>query len=269
MAPSLETRSKNHRTLVPSRRLPALFVVVAVLGAAHVALAQPGEGAGATINRGAGMSTIRNLTTTELSLRPRAGAWTRADRSAQCANCEGELLELAVQLVDAEGNAVTLSDNQVVVVSYHTTDGTAKAGEDYRAIADASLTITGNVQPLIQVQTFEDTLNEADETFTVTLLPADLPDGGRTDRLDPRLTIFDDDGLAAMLSANTSTLEEGAAATFAVELTGGTSTAPVVIGYEVDAGSTVTAGEDYTEPEGIFTIAPGRVRGTFSHRNAR
>ena len=264
--PSLEIRRKNHRTRVPSRRLPALLVVFAVLGAGHVALAQTAEGdAGATINHDIGLSTVRNLTTAEVSLRPRgAGAWTRADRSAQCANCEGELLELEVELVNEDGIPVTLSGDQVVVVSYRTTDGTATAGEDYLAIADGSLTISANVQPLIQVQTIEDNLNEADETFTVTLLPADLPDGGRTDRLDPRLTIFDDDGLAAVLSANTSTLEEGAAATFAVELTGGTSTAPVVIRYEVDAGSTVTAGEDYTEPEGTFMIAAGRVRGTFS-----
>ena len=261
MAPRLEIRRKNHRTLVPAGRLPALLTVVAVLGAGHLALAQPTEGdAGATIV-GSGSATAA-----ERSPRPRrAGAWTRADRAAQCRNCEGELVEYQVELVNVvESAPVTLSGDQVVVVSYHTTDGTAKAGEDYHAIVDGSLTITANVQPVIQVRTLEDTLNEADETFTVTLLPADLPDGGRSDRLDPTLTIFDDDGLAAMLRASTSTLEEGEAATFAVELTGGTSTAPVVIGYEVDAGSTVTAGADYTEPEGTFTIAPGQVRGTFS-----
>lgn len=254
MVPSLETRSKNHRTLIPPCRLPALLMVVTALGAGHVALAQPGD-----------YALSGSATTAELSLRPKVtGPWVRADRSAQCANCEGELLELEVELVNEDGSSVTLSGNQAVVVSYRTTDGTAKAGDDYRAIADGSLTITGNERPLIQVQTFEDTLNEADETFTVTLLPADLPDGGRTDRLDPTLTIFDDDGLTAVLSASTSTLEEGDAATFAVELTGGTSTAPVVIGYEVAASSTVTAGADYAEPEGAFTIAAGRVRGTFS-----
>ena len=275
MAPSLQTRRKNRRHHVPARTLSAFLIMVAVLGAGHVALAQPGAAdATRTISDD---DRLSNATSARVSLRPRGAAarlagrgpveYARAHRSAQCASCEGEVLEHVAELVSDDGIPVTLSGNQVVIVSYYTSDGEAKAGEDYRAITDAALTFTPTeLQPLIQVETFEDTLNESDETFRVTLLPADLPNGGRTDRLDPTLTIFDNDGLAAALSASTSTLEEGAMATFAVELTGGTSTEPVVIGYEVAAGSTVTAGADYTEPEGTLTIGTGRVRGTFTIR---
>ena len=149
-------------------------------------------------------------------------------------------------------------------MSYRTADGTAKAGQDY-VQTTGTLTFTSReLNPVITVATLEDELNETDEFFTVTLLPADLPDGSRTDRLDPTLTIFDDDGLTATLSAERLILEEGEPATFAVELSGGTSTAPVVVNYLVAESGTVTAGSDYAEPSGSLTIATGATRGTFT-----
>lgn len=102
-------------------------------------------------------------------------------------------------------------------MTYRTSDGTARAGEDY---AETTGTLTFTVRepsPLISVATLEDELNESDEFFTVTLLPAELPDGSRTDRLDSTLTIFDNDGLTATVSAEQTILEEGEPARFLVE----------------------------------------------------
>ena len=187
-----------------------------------------------------------------------------ASRAAQCLKCEGQVLELAGELVSDEGVPVTLAAGEEVIMSYRTSDGTARAGEDY---VETTGTLTFTVRepsPLIRVETLEDELNESDEFFTVTLLPAELPDGSRTDRLDSTLTIFDNDGLTATLSAEQTTLEEGEPATFQVELSGGTSTAPVAVAYEVAGTSTVTAGEDYEEPSGRMTIAAGATRGVFT-----
>ena len=181
----------------------------------------------------------------------------------QCPKCEGQTLELAGELVSDEGVPVTLTAGEVVM-SYRTTDGTAHAGEDY---VETTGTLTFTVQepsPLIRVETLEDELNESDEFFTVTLLPAELPDGNRTDRLDSTLTIFDDDGLTATVSAEQTILEEGEPARFRVKLSGGTSTAPVVVAYVVAGSSTVTAGEDYEASSGRLTIAAGATEGVFT-----
>ena len=121
---------------------------------------------------------------------------TRASRTAQCPKCEGQILELEGDLVSDEGVPVTLVEGEEVIMTYRTADGTARAGEDY---AETTGTLTFTAQepsPLIRVETLEDELNERDEFFIVTLLPAELPDGSRTDRLDSTLTIFDNDAVS-------------------------------------------------------------------------
>ncbi len=244
------------------RGRPAFLIVVALLGGGHTAPAQSGP-----------ISDDRELTATIRAAPPAVVAGeaaritvtlTRAYRSAQCLKCEGQILELDGELVSDEGVPVPLAEGEEVVVSYRTTDGTARAGEDY---AETTGTLTFTAQepsPLITVETLEDELNERDEFFIVTLLPAELPDGSRTDRLDSTLTIFDNDGLTATVSAERSMLEEGEPATFRVELSGGTSTAPVKVEYLVAGSSTVTAGEDYVEPSGSLTIAAGAAGGVFT-----
>ena len=152
----------------------------------------------------------------------------------------------------------------MVVISYRTSDRTAKAGQDY-VRTTGTLTFTSQEpSPVIRVATIEDELNETDEFFTVTQLPAELPDGTRSDRVDRTLTIIDDDGLTATLRAEQPSLEEGEPATFSVELSGGTGTAPVVVNYRVAETSTVMAGSDYAQPSGSLTIATGAPSGTFT-----
>ncbi|MDD9984869.1 MAG: hypothetical protein OXQ31_01210 [Spirochaetaceae bacterium] len=215
---------------------------------------------------------IRSATPASVSLKSRwstrqagRGKETqRVYRSAQCPKCEGQTLELEGELVSDEGVPVTLAEGEEVIMTYRTSDGTARAGEDY-AKTTGTLTFTvREPSPLIRVTTLEDELNESDEFFTVTLLPAELPDRSRTDRLDSTLTIFDNDGLTATLSAEQTILEEGEPARFRVELSGGVSTAPVVVEYVVAGSSTVTAGEDYEEPSGRMTIAAGAAGGVFT-----
>ena len=57
-----------------------------------------------------------------------------------------------------------------VTVEYATADGTAKAGEDYTAATTGALTFTaGATERTISITTAEDSRNEDEEAFTVTL----------------------------------------------------------------------------------------------------
>ena len=157
---------------------------------------------------------------------------------------------------------------KTVEVSYATSDGSgsdaATAGTDYTA-ADVTLTFASNeTSKTVAVTTTVDTDNEADETFTVTLTGVTLPDGVSLDE-DAKTatgTIENDDGLTATVAANAENVPEGNAAEFAVELTGGTSTADVVVTYTW--ASTGTPGTDYTEPSGLLTITKPASSGTIT-----
>ena len=86
---------------------------------------------------------------------------------------EGEPASFVVELSGAV--------QKTVEVSYATSDGTgnaaAAAGTDYTA-ADVTLTFASKeTSKTVAVTTTEDTDNEADETFTVTLTGVTLPDG--------------------------------------------------------------------------------------------
>ena len=143
---------------------------------------------------------------------------------------------------------------KTVTVSYKTADGTALAGEDYTAVALTELEFTSGVTAqTISVATSEDTLNESNETFKVTLSSASNATLD-TDDAEATGTIEDDDELTAAVTADseTGTVAEGEPTTFTVTLTGGTSTAEVVVDYSL-VGS-ATEGDDYEAPSGKLTI---------------
>ena len=158
-----------------------------------------------------------------------------------------------------------------VEVSYATADGTgddaATAGTDYTA-ATVTLTFASKeTSKTVAVTTTEDTANEADETFTVTLtVPTgvSLPGGVslKVDATTATGTIENDDGLTATVKRVADTVPEGDPAEFVVELTGGTSTADVELTYTW--ASTGTAGTDYTAPNGLLTITTPDSSGTIA-----
>ena len=106
-----------------------------------------------------------------------------------------------------------------LTVDYATSDDTATAGSDYTAISDTTLTFTSadHADKTFTVQTTEDTLDEQNETFTVSL--SDLSGGGGpapvlgTSSVSTRIT--DDDGTASSitLSVNPASLGEDAGET--------------------------------------------------------
>ena len=171
---------------------------------------------------------------------------------------EGETASFVVSLTGAVSG--------VVQVPYTTANVTAESGSD-KDYTTASGTLefqAGDTSKTIEVTTLEDSLNEADETFTVTLTSVTGPDGVSLGTSSATGTIEDDDPVSAALGTHTANVAEGDDATYEVDLSGGTSTAPVVVNYAVDTSSTAASGTDYTAPSGKLTITAGESSGTIT-----
>ena len=165
-----------------------------------------------------------------------------------------------VELSGAVASAVEVA----YATSNGTGDGDAVADTDY---ADTSGTLTFNsgesLTQTVTVTTTDDDLNEPTEIFTVTLPDQTLPDQVRIGTSSAQGTITDNDGLVAAVTAVADSVDEGETAEFAVALTGGTSTAAVLVTYTV--GGTATSGDDYTAPTDLtLTIGTGVASGTIS-----
>ena len=141
-----------------------------------------------------------------------------------------------------------------LAVEYSAEDGTAEAGEDYDS-PSGTLTFTNTAAgpQTFTVQTTKDTLDESDETFTVTL---DDPTGGGGP--PPSLgasksvttTITDDDSATGItLSVDPDTVEEDGAAetvTVTATLNGGATRAEATVVTIGTLEGTATKGTDYT-----------------------
>ena len=171
---------------------------------------------------------------------------------------EGETASFVVSLTGAVSG--------VVQVPYETANGTAESGtnKDYTAASGTLEFSAGDTSKTIEVTTLEDSNNEADETFAVTLTSVTGPDGVSLGTSSATGTIEDDDPISAELGTHTENVAEGADATYAVGLSGGTSTAPVVVNYAVDTSSAAAEDDDYTAPSGKLTITAGESSGTIT-----
>ena len=175
----------------------------------------------------------------------------------------------AVEEGETASFVVTLSGevSGTVSVPYTTANGTAESGtgKDYTTASGTLEFTTGQTSKTIDVTTLEDSLNEADETYTLTLTSVSGVTGVSLGTASATGTIADDDALTAALGTHTANVAEGGAATFEVELSGGTSTAEVEVTFAVDGDSTATSGSDYTAPASWkLTLAAGESSGTIT-----
>ena len=170
---------------------------------------------------------------------------------------------------EGAGNAVftvTLSaaSDEVVTVGYETSPGTATAGDDYTSTRE-TLTFAPQTQnQTISVPVVNDTDDEEDETFTVTL---STPANATIFRATATGTILDDDGELSpslpTLSIEDAAVSEGAGnAVFTVALSAA-SDEVVTVAYETSPG-TATAGDDYTSTRETLTFAPQTRNQTIS-----
>ena len=175
-----------------------------------------------------------------------------ADASA----IEGSAVRFAVSLDNATDAEVT--------VQYTTGDDTAVAGTDYTAVSSGTLTIpAGDTVAEISIDTTGDSVDEDDETFTVTLSsPSSNADLG-TDT-SATGTILDDDG-KAVVSVAGGTAVEGSNLGFTVSIRAATD-ADVTVQYSTSIGTGDTASaSDFTAASGeTATITAGQTETTIS-----
>ena len=150
-----------------------------------------------------------------------------------------------------------------LTVDYSTSDGTATEGDDYDSTSGTlTFTQTAAGAQTFTLKTTDDTLDESDETFTVTL---DDPTGGggpapskHATQHSVTTTITDDDAATGItLSADPDTLEEdqetAETVTVTATLNGGTRTEATVVTIGTLAGSAMKD-TDYTVTTALASI---------------
>ena len=156
---------------------------------------------------------------------------------------------------------VTLASlsGKTVTVGYSSTDGTATGGSDYTAVNGTLTFAAGTLARTIAVPVTDDSLDEEDETFTMTLQSpsnATLLDAGATG------TIADDDDTPGLSVDDATAGEADGHLHFPVAL-GGASAKTVTVGYSSTDG-TATGGSDYTAVNGTLTFAAGTLARTIA-----
>ena len=185
----------------------------------------------------------------EVTATPAQPALTISDGSAE----EGDAVQLEVSLSHAGANEIT--------VGFAVADGTAAAG-DYVRLTDPKLVFgVGVTERTIAITTVEDTIDEDDETFTVTLgtaINASVAAGVATG------TITDDDG-APSISIENGSGTEGAGVAFAVKLSNAAvNEITVRYGTSIEQGDTASAA-DFTGVSGAtLTIGAGATEGAIT-----
>jgi Calx-beta domain len=149
-------------------------------------------------------------------------------------------------------------------VDWATADGTATAGLDHVAASGtATFTSSGSKSVTISIQVLGDTLDEANETFSVNLSnaqPAALVDITDDQGIG---TITDDDPSAALTIDDPSVIEGDAGTTdlvYTVSLTP-VSGRTVTVNYAT-ANGTATQPADYTATSGTLSFPPGTTTRT-------
>jgi hypothetical protein len=155
---------------------------------------------------------------------------------------------------------LTAPRSQPTYVDYALQNGTAIAGSDFVADGGTLVFNPGETSKTISVDVLGDTQIEADETFFVNLLGANVPiiDGQGIG------TIRNDDVLS--LSVSDATVDEGNSGSVYVTFTV-TLNAPSSQTVKVDyatADLTVVAGLDYEATSGTLTFNPGETSKTVS-----
>jgi Tol biopolymer transport system component len=187
---------------------------------------------------------------------------------------------------------VTLSgaDARAISIDWRTADGSATAGEDYRAAGGQVTFAPGQTTAFISVEVLGDSVREADETFSIELAN---PQNAKLGRARAQLTILNDDLFAPLPSpppappaggvARTSGAPAASCATKLVRGNavmrgcfngGGKATGTVALnGLTIDLrGGVLTATDDEVSASGPVVISAGDIvvhRGALKFNPAR
>ncbi len=145
--------------------------------------------------------------------------------------------------------------DQVVMVQYTSTAGTAEAGLDYVTSRGIVIFDPGATRGVIEIEVINDEFPEEHESFMVTL---SKPRNAIIARETGTGTILDDDGASAILRVEDAlVLEEEGMVRFRVLLSH-PQRQMISAAYRTRDG-TAKAGEDYEASSGVVTMAPGTV----------
>ena len=151
---------------------------------------------------------------------------------------------------------VTLSaaSTKSITVNYASADATATAGPDYTAISSTTLTFAaGQTSKTVTTNIANDTLDEADETFSITL---SSPSNATIGTATGTVTITDNDPAPTISINDNSTSNENAASTNLVASLSAPSGKAITVDFATSNG-TAAAGSDYTANSGTLTFAAG------------
>src|SRR5262249_20864121 len=156
--------------------------------------------------------------------------------------------------------SLTNVSTQTVLVDYQTVNGTATAPADYQAVNGTLTFAPGQTSKTVTVMVNGDTLDEADETFTVVL---SNPTNATISMGTGTGTITDDDnGGTIALAAASSGATEGAPAKIPITRSGTNLASDVTVNYATSNGT--ATGDDYTAVSGTLTFGAGETSKTFT-----
>ena len=150
---------------------------------------------------------------------------------------------------------VTLNaaSEKTITVDYATADGTATAANDYISASGTVSFAPGDTTKTVSFTMVQDTLDELDETFTISL---SNPTNTTISNATGTVTITDDEGTPTLSVAHVTTTDESATNLVATITLSGVSSQIVTVNYAT-ADGTATAGSDYTSTSGSLTFNAG------------
>ena len=146
-------------------------------------------------------------------------------------------------------------------VKYATAAGTAKAAADFTAATGTLSFADGETNKTVTVTVLDDTLIEADETFTFALNTPGT-NGVLGAVSTATVTITENDAAVALASATYSVLESATNVVLSLVRTG-TTNGTVSVDYAT-TGITATSGADYTNSTGTVSFSAGVTSGTIT-----
>ena len=160
---------------------------------------------------------------------------------------------------------LSAESNQTVAVRYATSSGTATSGTDFTAASGTLAFPPGEITDTVSVQTTEDTADEEDETFTLTLSNPTNATLGTDTTATGTINEPDEDSppLVSVSGGNSAT--EGSSVEFTVTLSKA-SDSQVSVGFTPHqaSGDTATRDDDFSWLSGSLVLAPGATSGTIS-----
>ncbi|PWL38019.1 hypothetical protein DKG77_06925 [Flagellimonas aquimarina] len=173
-----------------------------------------------------------------------------------CTVFDGSIRLSANDSATLEGGTITFEVNlsqtgsEDITVSYSFTNNTAE-DNDYSATSGQIVIVAGTLSGSITIDTLEDEIDEADETFTINLTPSDTD----IDPISAIGTIIDND-ISPILTIQDSSAIEGENLSFPITISG-PSSEDIVLSMEII--DITTNNTDYSNSVLQVTIPAGEV----------